>query len=68
MNRQTAIKLLSALPLHEPSTDRPPDPALWAAWCSALNRDPAPSYVWTELDVVRSAMLHLSRHALHDLA
>jgi hypothetical protein len=62
MNRQTAIDLLAALPLHEPSADNRPDPELWAAWCSALGRDPAPSYVWTELDVVRSAVLHLNSH------
>jgi hypothetical protein len=62
MNRQTAIDLLAALPLHEPSEDNRPDPVLWDAWCAALGRDPAPSYVWTELDVVRSAMLHLNSH------
>lgn len=64
MTRQQALDLLAAMPLHEPSADNRPDPALWAAWCAGLNRDPAPSYIWTELDVVRSAMLHLQSHVL----
>ena len=67
MTRQQAIDLLSALPLHQPSADNRPTPELWDAWCAALGRDPAPSYFWTELDVVRSAMLHINSHVFQCL-
>jgi hypothetical protein len=30
------------------------NPRLWALWCKVRNRQPTPSYVWTEGDVVVS--------------
>lgn len=34
---------------------------LWAAWCSARDRDPEPAPHWTEIDVVNSSRLMLRR-------
>jgi hypothetical protein len=62
MNRQQALDLLAVIPTHRPSEERPPEPALWAAWCACLSRAPDPTFVWTEFDVVNSATMLLARH------
>lgn len=61
ITREQALLLLEAMP-HEQVMDKPCHLCnwrLWFAWCQVKEREPDPSDIWTERNVVESCKLLL---------
>ena len=63
ITREQAAAIVSAWPSSAPSLEPCAEInwPLWEAWCAARDRHPDASPVWSEVDVVRSAVLMLRR-------
>lgn len=63
LTREQAAALVAAWPSSPPSLEPCAEInwPLWEAWCAARGRRSDASPVWSEVDVVRSAVLMLRR-------
>jgi hypothetical protein len=64
ISKEQALLLMETLPASSPSLE----PCyvinwpLWFAWCEVRGREPEASTVWTEYDVVISAVLDIRKY------